>query len=326
MTLNESQSTVPTVSVGIDVDRLIHYYRIHGYPPPSGLNKAWEQGVCRFLDLLKELDFPATFYCVAEDIDPISCDFASQNQKILGRMVEEGHEIGNHSWHHPYSLTYLDAEHQRQEIQEAQKRLQEVSQTPVVGFRAPGYHTQGQLTPFLKESGHRYESSAFPCVPYYLAKASILGLMKLRGKSSQSILGHPSILFAPRKPYLAHMDHPYQRASLSAQSFPHFPISTWWGFPLIGTAFTALGRWSVPLCNRIANGLKSGQHLTLEFHAADLLSLADDQLDSILESQFDLKVSVQEKFDLFKEILTIFKKSAHPVRLDQHSFLEKVDP
>jgi hypothetical protein len=315
--------SLASVSVGIDVDRLIHYYRIHGHPPPSHLNKAWEQGVTRFLTLLKELEFPATFYCVAEDLDSDTCESALMNQKIMRRMVDEGHEIGNHSWHHPYSLTQLTPNEQKQEIQEAQARLQDHARQDVVGFRAPGYHTHAQFTPFLKESGHRYESSAFPCIPYYMAKACVLGVMKLRGKKSQSILGHPSILLAPRLPYRASGHNPYRRASLKEESIvsslPHFPISTHWGIPLIGTAFTALGQWSLPVCRHAASTLKQGQHLTLEFHAADLLSLADDALDPLLESQFDLKVSVDQKYGLFKEILSIFKQHAQPLRLDQHS-------
>ena len=184
-----------TFSVGVDVDSLWHYYRIHGLDEAQASDHAWEVGVPRFMSLFDALGLPATFYCVAEDIERSpSCPM------IIKEMSDRGFEIGNHSWHHPYALTTLTHEVATREITEGKRLLEEASQSIVSGFRAPGYHTHRLLHQPLIESGHRYESSAFPCAPYYIAKAMVMGGMRLLGRRSQSILGPPTLLTAPHQP------------------------------------------------------------------------------------------------------------------------------
>ena len=293
-----------SASVGVDVDSLSHYYRIHGLDPAAATNEAWEVGVPRFAALFKRLEIPATFYCVAEDLE------VADNRERLRALAADGFEIGNHSWHHDYHLTRLPLSRQREEVGEGRRLLEEAAEAPVVGFRAPGYHSSGGLQRALRESGHRYESSAFPCAPYYLAKAAVMGWLQLRGRASQSLLGSPRLLLAPRGPYRAALEDPYRQG----EGLLHYPISVCWGLPLIGTAFTALGpRASAALGHFAA---RQGRHLTVEFHAADLLSVEDDQLDPALERQPDLRVSVHRKEACFAALLTAIKARADFVRLD----------
>ena len=125
-----------TVSVGVDVDSLWHYYRIHGLDESKASDDAWSRGVPRFMELFETLGIPATFYCVAEDIE------RSQSCKsVLLDATQRSFEIGNHSWHHPYALTHLDPQDSALEISEGKRRLESVINQAVVGFRAPGYHT-----------------------------------------------------------------------------------------------------------------------------------------------------------------------------------------
>ncbi|MEE2645405.1 MAG: polysaccharide deacetylase family protein, partial [Myxococcota bacterium] len=276
-----------------------------GLDPRAATNAAWTVGVPRFAALFKRLEMPATFYCVAADLE------VEDNRDRLRALAEEGFEIGNHSWRHNYRLTRLPASEQRAELTEGRARLEAASGVSVVGFRAPGYHSSGGLQSHLRESGHRYESSAFPCVPYYLAKASVMGWLRLRGRASGSLLGSPKILLAPRAPYRAAVDDPYRRG----EGLPHYPVSVCCGVPLIGTTFTALGtRLSRQLAKLSA---QFNNHLTVEFHAADLLSIEDDQLDPALSKQPDLRVSVTKKEARFTALLTKLKESHRFERLDQ---------
>lgn len=48
----------------------------------------------RLLDMLKERGIKATFYLVGQNV--------AQYPEIVARMVAEGHEVGNHSWSHPF--------------------------------------------------------------------------------------------------------------------------------------------------------------------------------------------------------------------------------
>ena len=311
-----------TFSVGVDVDSLWHYYRIHGLDETQASDHAWGVGVPRFMSLFDTLGLPATFYCVAEDVERSpSCPM------IIKEMSDRGFEIGNHSWHHPYALTTLTHEVATREITEGKRLLEEASQSIVSGFRAPGYHTHRLLHQPLIESGHRYESSAFPCAPYYIAKAMVMGGMRLLGRRSQSILGPPTLLTAPHQPYLAGPESPYRALSnqgeLSTPTLTHFPIAVWCGLPLIGTLLALLGpRGARYLGRGVARGMRrGGRHLTIEFHAADLLSLIDDELDPLLRVQPDLRRPVAIKKEAFTTFLSSLAAVADPIRLDRHPLL-----
>jgi hypothetical protein len=293
-----------TASVGVDVDSLRLYYRIHGLDDRSASNAAWRVGVARFEELFAELGIRATFFCVAEDVD------IPGNTERIRRLVADGHEIGNHTWRHPYALTRLPEHERRTEVQQGRFKLEDAAEAPVVGFRSPGYNADAALQTDVLETGHRYDSSVFPCVPYYAAKAAIMGLMRLRGRESQSILGTPRVLAAPRSPYVASREDPHVRGQ---DGLIQFPISVFAGVPLIGTAFTAIGERASAFVADLA--ARASGHLTIEFHAADLLSLRDDGLDPALAVQPDLRVPVDKKRRAFRAALKAVQAHAQVVRL-----------
>ncbi len=269
-------------------------------------NAAWAVGVTRFVELFERLGIPATFYCVAEDLE------IPGNPERLRALVAAGHEIGNHTWRHKYDLTRLAPAERREEVAEGRLRLEAAAGAPVVGFRAPGYNTNAALQQDIRDSGHRYDSSVFPCPPYYLAKASVMGLMRLRGRRSRSVLGNPKVLTAPQEPYIASAQDPHRRGTGGLQQFP---VSVVGGAPLIGTAFTALGALGSRALGEAAT--RRRRHLTVEFHALDLFSLADDGLDPDLAIQPDLKTSVAKKTRAFTQFLEAVGRRARWARLDE---------
>lgn len=293
-----------TASVGVDVDSLRHYYRIHGLDEAGATNTAWQRGVPRFAELFAAVGIKATFYCIAEDLD------LEDNREALRGLVDAGHEIGNHTWRHPYALTRLDPETRRAEIAEGRRRLEDVAGVPVTGFRAPGYLTRAEVVADVVDTGHAYDSSVFPCPPYYLAKAGVMGLMRLRGRRSRSVLDTPRVLSAPRDPYRLDPADPYRRG----EGLREYPISVALGVPLIGTAFTALGER--PSLAALSAGLRLRRHLTIEFHAVDLLGLDDDHLDPALGVQPDLKVAVARKRRIYARLLERLVDHARVERLD----------
>ena len=294
-----------TASVGVDVDSLRLYYRIHGLDEAQATNAAWTVGVPRFLSLFAEVGIPATFYCVAEDLE------LEDNRDRVRAIAAAGHEVGNHTWRHPYSLTRLSQDEKAAEIREGRQRLETAAGVPVVGFRAPGYNTNATVAAQVLESGHLYDSSVFPCAPYYLAKAGVMGLMGLRGRRSRSVLGTPRVLLAPRDPYPMAQNPHRRRGGGLAQ----YPISVALGVPLIGTAFTALGMTATRAA--VAVGLRTRRHLTVEFHAVDLMGLNEDGLDPMLGVQPDLKSPVARKHRIFAALLRQLKAQVRVERLDR---------
>ena len=299
--------SIRTVSVGVDVDALKYYFQIHGLDAADASDAAWSLGVPRFLALFSEVGCSATFYCVASDLDD------ALPRRMVQDMVKQGHEVGNHTLDHHYGLTTLSAAEIYNQVSTARLRLEDVSGSPVVGFRAPGYHLNGTVLRAASASGHTYDTSVFPCIPYYLAKATIMGFMRINGRVSKSVLGHPECLIAPREPYVACLRNPYQRAD--KQGLDEFPISVLGGVPLIGTAFTAMGR--IGSLGVAAAAAKRFKHLTLEFHAADLLSIDEDGLPPQLSVQPDLRVSWTSKYQNFASVLQKLGKIAVFRRLDE---------
>jgi hypothetical protein len=265
-----------TVSVGVDIDALVHYHRIHGVPESRASNAAWRDALPRFSSLFESLGAPATFYAVAADLE------VPGNADRLRTLVGQGHEIGNHTLNHRYDLTRMAAEDRIVEVGQGRYRLEHAAEAEVVGFRAPGYNTDAALVEDVRRTGHTYDSSVFPCVPYYGAKAAVLGLMAARGRPSQSVLGSARVLFAPRTPYRMDPEEPHTRGD----GLPQFPVT-----------------------------VRLYAHVTVEFHAADLLSLDEDRLDPALAVQSDLRVPLAHKRALFEAVLKVLLEGATCVRL-----------
>ncbi|WP_227936393.1 polysaccharide deacetylase family protein [Alkalihalobacillus deserti] len=80
------------------------------------------------LDILKEKGVPATFFVVGREI--------TTYPEIMKRIVNEGHGIGNHTWHHP-DLRKKWSSRIQEEIQSTQQELQKVVGKKPDLFRPP---------------------------------------------------------------------------------------------------------------------------------------------------------------------------------------------
>ena len=90
----------------------------------------------RILDILRTESVRATFF-------PIG-NVAARHPRIIQRIVQEGHEVGNHSLTHP-NMRNLPAEAQRAEVAETNRILATVGADPVL-FRPPaGRYNQDTL-------------------------------------------------------------------------------------------------------------------------------------------------------------------------------------
>ena len=92
----------------------------------------------RLLDMLGARGLRATFYLIGNRV--------VQYPQIARRIADEGHEIGNHSWSHPFLNRYSDARVIR-EIDQTTNAIFEVTGRPPVTFRPPyGAFTRRQRT------------------------------------------------------------------------------------------------------------------------------------------------------------------------------------
>lgn len=270
-------------AINVDVDSLHLYYRIHGLDEARATNAVWERGVTRFAELFDEVGVRATFFVVAEDLErwPVA-------RRVAEDLVRAGHELGSHSFTHPYDLVRQHDRAIAHELQASHALLSEVRGRPVAGFRAPGYTITDRVLRMLGDAGYAYDSSLFPCPPYYLAKLGVLAAMALRGKRSESIVGPPSVMWAKTGPH-------------RREGLVELPVTVLPGlrFPFIGTSLLMMGERGYGL---IRPWLARVPFVNLELHGIDLCDLEQDGIDPALLKQPDLRVPLATKRALFRRV------------------------
>ncbi len=97
----------------------------------------YENLTSRVLDVLKEKQVPATFFCTLDHI--------KSEKELIARMIKEGHIVGNHSATHP-SFASISREQMIKEIETTENYLRENFGYAAKYFRFPaGEYTENAL-------------------------------------------------------------------------------------------------------------------------------------------------------------------------------------
>jgi polysaccharide deacetylase family protein (PEP-CTERM system associated) len=115
-----------------------------------------EAATMTILDRLSATGVKATFFIVGE--------IARNHPGLIRRIAAEGHEIGSHSWDHRRVHSFTVASF-RDDLRRSIAVLEDISGTPVVGYRAPTFslmRSTAWAVDVLAEVGLRYDSSIFP--------------------------------------------------------------------------------------------------------------------------------------------------------------------
>ena len=83
----------------------------------------------KVLDVLKEYNVQACFFCVGSRID--------KNESIISRMVNEGHLIGNHSYSHTNLFPLYHPKKMKTDLMLCQQKLEEITKQKNILFRPP---------------------------------------------------------------------------------------------------------------------------------------------------------------------------------------------
>jgi peptidoglycan-N-acetylglucosamine deacetylase len=280
----------PLVSVSVDLDAIACYHRIHALADaPSGEARfaILRRALPRLGELFEAHGIFATFFVVGKDLEE-----DSEGRAMLAELARAGHEIASHSYSHPYDLVHLGREGMADELDRAHAAIAEACVCPPVGFRAPGYEISADLIDLLVERGYRYDSSTFPAIPYYLAKAAVMTAIRVLGRKSGSILGSPKVLGAPRLPYRPAAGAPYRRGSLPIVELP-VTVTPFARLHVIGTTLVLAPEW---LRRRMVTSALSTPHFNLELHGIDMSDASADGLSAtLIARQPDLRVSLARK-------------------------------
>jgi len=103
-----------------------------------------EIGTARILDLLKQKNVRATFFCTA--------NFAIHANGLIERMVSEGHEVASHGYYH--------AKFEIKDLKESKDVLERLTGKTVYGFRMANMMPVDAYP--VIEAGYQYNSSLNP--------------------------------------------------------------------------------------------------------------------------------------------------------------------
>lgn len=151
------------------------------------------------LRVFNELSIKATFFFPSN----VAEKFPGHVRMILNR----GHEIGCHGLnHHPVDEQYniMPYEKQKSTLNEAKKRLEQITATEVISFRAPVFKVNGNTMRALEENGFKADLSVTP---------QRFGLLS-------SELGNFGWLYSPRVPYHPSFTNPFRRGASSLWEIP----------------------------------------------------------------------------------------------------------
>ncbi len=104
------------------------------------------------LDLLKDLQIPATFFCIGENV--------SNHPGMVARAVKEGHELGNHMARDQWSAL-LSKEQFIDQLQYTSEKIKQdlegsnIPSTPLQWFRPSGGWPTPQMLRLAETRGYR---------------------------------------------------------------------------------------------------------------------------------------------------------------------------
>ena len=143
-------------SISLDLDDQWSYMKVHGDEGwedfPSYLNVF----IPIVLDELDKLDIKITFFIVGQDAA------FEKNHKVLKSIVERGHEVGNHSFHHESWLKTYSKEKIEEEIIMAEEAILEATGKRTNIFRGPGFSWSNDLLEVLEKRNYIFDASLLP--------------------------------------------------------------------------------------------------------------------------------------------------------------------
>lgn len=124
-----------------EFDMPFEYQREISFEEQISISKA---GTIKILDLLKKHQIKATFFSTVV--------FAKQVPDVIKRIINEGHELASHGYHH----STFDP----QDYLKSKNALEKISQAEIVGFRMA--RMQPVNDKLIEDAGYLYNSSINP--------------------------------------------------------------------------------------------------------------------------------------------------------------------
>jgi hypothetical protein len=160
----------PAAALSFDADDLWTYLRSHGRTEWISRPTFWPAAIPRLLDLTASRSIRLTVFVVGQDAArPV-------HRALVERMLNAGHEIGNHSDAHDLRS---NRETIVKDLEAAERSIASVTGKNPCGFRGPSYVWTPELCEILADRGYLYDSSIWPTwigpfLKFYLRSRGLL--------------------------------------------------------------------------------------------------------------------------------------------------------
>jgi peptidoglycan/xylan/chitin deacetylase (PgdA/CDA1 family) len=100
----------------------------------------------KVLDLLKQFNVKATFFCIGKQIE--------NNPELFKRIIADGHLVGNHSYSHSENFGFFSTQKVLDEITKTNKLVQQLSGLKMYLFRPPFGVTNPMIAKAISTTKH----------------------------------------------------------------------------------------------------------------------------------------------------------------------------
>jgi peptidoglycan-N-acetylglucosamine deacetylase len=208
-------------SISLDLDDQWSYMKVHGDEGWDRFPSYLDVFLPLVLDVLDKLDVKITFFIVGQDAA------IEKNHAVLKSIVDRGHEVGNHSFHHESWLKTYSREKIEKEIENAEEAILKATGQRTNMFRGPGFSWSADLLEVLQKRNYIFDASILPTYisplmrKYYFAKSN---LSKEEKESRKELFGSWKEGFHSLKPYNWTLNNGKQFLEIPVTTIPIFKI------------------------------------------------------------------------------------------------------
>lgn len=301
----------PPASISLDLDNQWSYMKIHGDDGWEGFPSYFDIFIPHILKVLEELDLKITFFIVGQDAQ------IKENHQSLKNLVNDGHELGNHSFKHETWLHLYTKKELREEIDRAHSIITEVTDHEPVGFRGPGFSWSNELLEVLAEKGYLYDASTLPTIIGPLARLYYFrtsNLSKQEKKDRKEIFGKFSDGFRRIKPYFWKLGNGKSLLEIPVTTMPIFRIPFHLSYLLYLSNYSTQLMMLYLYCSIYLCKLTKTQPSFL-LHPLDLIG--GDQISSLAFFP-GMNISSERKIFIFKKVIITLNKHFNLVKMSEH--------
>lgn len=208
-------------SISLDLDDQWSYMKVHGDEGWDKFPSYLDVVLPITLDVLDKLGIKITFFIVGQDAA------IEKNHGVLKSIVDRGHEVANHSFHHESWLKTYSKEKIEEEIRIAEEAILKATGKRTNMFRGPGFSWSNDLLEVLQKRGYIFDASLLPTYisplmrKYYFWKSN---LSKAEKESRKELFGSFREGFYPLKPFTWRFRNNTSLMEIPVTTMPVFKI------------------------------------------------------------------------------------------------------